>query len=127
MQTFIGDYSLSFLRRGKVWHVPIKSRQHDNGAIRFYLVDQVFFDSLYSLITHYQQSPLVSPKFSITLGRAVPPPNQHEGKPWFHPSIKREQAEDMLSHVRKEGAFLVRMGERILGSFAITFRAENKV
>ena len=52
---------------------------------------------------------------------------QHEGKPWFHPSIKREQAEDMLSHVRKEGAFLVRMGERILGSFAITFRAENKV
>ena len=33
----------------------------------------------------------------------------------------------MLSHVRKEGAFLVRMGERILGSFAITFRAENKV
>ena len=88
---------------------------------------QVFFDSLYSLITHYQQRPLVSPKFSITLGRAVPPPNQHEGKPWFHPSIKREQAEDMLSHVRKEGAFLVRMGERILGSFAITFRAENKV
>ena len=55
------------------------------------------------------------------------PPLQHEGKPWFHPSIKREQAEDMLSHVRKEGAFLVRMGERILGSFAITFRAENKV
>ena len=41
---------------------------------------QVFFDSLYSLITHYQQMPLVSPKFSITLGRAVPPPNQHEGK-----------------------------------------------
>ena len=33
----------------------------------------------------------------------------------------------MLSHVRKEGAFLVRMGERILGSFAITFRAESKV
>ena len=40
---------------------------------------QVFFDSLYSLITHYQQNPLVSPKFSITLGRAVPPPNQG----WF--------------------------------------------
>ena len=40
IQTFIGDYSLSFLRKGKVWHVPIKSRQHDNGAIRFYLVDQ---------------------------------------------------------------------------------------
>ena len=79
IQTFIGDYSLSFLRKGKVWHVPIKSRQRDNGAIRFYLVDQVFFDSLYSLITHYQQNPLVSPKFSITLGRAVPPPNQG----WF--------------------------------------------
>ena len=46
MQTFIGDYSLSFLRRGKVWHVPIKSRQHDNGAIRFYLVDQGGCDTI---------------------------------------------------------------------------------
>ncbi len=79
-QTFIGDYSLSFLRKGKVWHVPIKSKQHGNGSFRFYLVDQTFFDSLYSLITHYQQNPIVSSNFSITLGRAVPPPNQHEGK-----------------------------------------------
>ena len=37
-----------------------------------YYCFQAFFDSLYSLITHYQQNPLVSPKFSITLGRAVP-------------------------------------------------------
>ena len=67
---------ISFLQ---VWHVPIKSRQQENGSVRFYLVDQVYFDSLYSLITHYQSHPLVSPRFSITLGRAVPPPNQHEG------------------------------------------------
>ncbi len=78
-QMFIGDYSLSFLRRGKVWHVHIRSRQQENGAVRYFLIDQVFFDSLYSLITHYQSNPLVSSRFSITLGRAVPPPNQHEG------------------------------------------------
>eukprot|EP00095_Tigriopus_kingsejongensis_P002053 maker-scaffold254_size236139-snap-gene-1.12 protein:Tk02053 transcript:maker-scaffold254_size236139-snap-gene-1.12-mRNA-1 annotation:"1-phosphatidylinositol -bisphosphate phosphodiesterase gamma-1" len=126
-QTFIGDYSLSFLRKGRVWHVPIKSRQQENGSIRYYLVDQVFFDSLYSLITHYQSNPVVSPKFSITLGRAVPPPNQHEGMSWFHASCSRQEAEEMLSRVSTEGAFLVRMGERVNNSFAISFRAERKI
>ncbi len=33
----------------------------------------------------------------------------------------------MLSHVRTEGAFLVRVGERVHGSFAISFRAESKI
>jgi phosphatidylinositol phospholipase C gamma-1 len=96
-QTFIGDYSLSFLRKGhvserrefphdqlcnkglQVWHVPIRSRQRENGSVRYFLIEQVFFDSLYNLISYYQGSPLVSSKFSITLGKAVPPPNQHEG------------------------------------------------
>ncbi|TRY67123.1 hypothetical protein TCAL_13126 [Tigriopus californicus] len=126
-QTFIGDYSLSFLRKGRVWHVPIKSRQQENGNIRYYLVDQVFFDSLYSLITHYQTNPVVSPKFSIILGRAVPPPNQHEGMSWYHANCSRQQAEEMLSRVSLEGAFLVRIGERVSNSFAITFRAERKI
>ena len=79
-ETFIGAYSLSFLRKGAVYHVPIKDRQQENGTVRYYLIDQVLFDSLYSLITHYQTHPLRSAKFAITLGKAVPPPNQHEGK-----------------------------------------------
>ncbi len=65
-QMFIGDYSLSFLRRGKVrwagklqvvpmygihvlntliflqvWHVHIRSRQQENGTVRYFLIDQV--------------------------------------------------------------------------------------
>ena len=58
IQTFIGDYSLSFLRKGKVWHVPIKSRQHDNGAIRFYLVDQGP-DSIKKVLTSVFQMEMV--------------------------------------------------------------------
>lgn len=33
----------------------------------------------------------------------------------------------MVSRVPSDGAFLVRVGERVLGSFAITFRAEGKI
>lgn len=126
-ETFVGAYSLSFLRKSEVHHVPIKDRQLDNGTVRYYLIDQVFFDSLYSLITHYQTHPLRSSKFTITLGKPVPPPNQHEGKPWFHAHCSRQQAEQMLARLSMEGAFLVRIGERVAGSFAITFRAEKKI
>ena len=30
-ETFVGAYSLSFLRKGEVYHVPIKDRQQENG------------------------------------------------------------------------------------------------
>ena len=52
----------------------------ENGTVRYYLILEQFFDSLYSLICHYQTHSLRSTKFSIMLGRAVPPPNQHEDK-----------------------------------------------
>jgi phosphatidylinositol phospholipase C gamma-1 len=79
-ETFVGGYSMSFLRKGEVHHVPIKDRQMENGLSRYYLIDQVFFDSLYSLVSHYQTHPLRSAKFNITLSRPVPPQNPHEGK-----------------------------------------------
>ncbi len=126
-ETFVGAYSLSFLRKGDVHHVNIKDRQLENGNVRFYLIDQVYFDSLYSLITHYQTHPLRSARFNILLGRPVPPQNPHETKPWYHPKINRQQAEEMLSKISLDGAFLLRPGERISGSFAITFRAERKI
>ena len=121
-ETFVGGYSLSFLRKGEVHHVPIRDRQLENGHCRYYLVDQVYFDSLYSLICHYKTNPLKSAKFNILLGAPVPPQNPHESKPWFHPKISRQHAEKMLTHIPSEGAFLVRPGERVLGSFAISFR-----
>ena len=61
-----------------MYHVPIRDRQMENGNTRFYLIDQVLFDSLYSLITHYQNNTLRSQQFKILLGRPVPPQNPHE-------------------------------------------------
>ena len=43
-------------------------------------------------------------------------------KAWFHSNVTREKAEEMIQRVPSDGAFLVRPGERIAGSYAITFR-----
>ncbi len=130
-----------------MFHVSIKSRQQDNGTVRYYLKEPTYFDSLYSLITHYQSNPIMSKNFSQILTKPVPPPNQHEGmvrynmqsgvtdsrlevrllQAWFQPSCSRQQAEEMLSRTTTEGAFLVRTGERVPNSFAISFRADAKV
>jgi len=126
-ETFVGDYSLSFWRRGEVHHVPIRVRQLETGVKRYYMIDKVYFDSLFDLISHYQSHPLRSSKFSITLGKPAPPTNPHEGKPWFHAILSRGQADDVLSKIPVDGAFLVRAGERVHGSFAISFRAESQV
>jgi len=126
-ETFVGDYSLSFYRKGDVHHVPIRIRQMESGIKRFYLIDQVFFDSLYDLVVHYQTHNLRSSKFLITLGKGAPPPNQHEDRSWYHGSLSRGKAEEMLSRLAMDGAFLLRQGERIQQSFAVSFRAEGKV
>jgi len=126
-ETFVGDYSLSFYRKGDVHHVPIRIRQMESGVKRFYLIDQMFFDSLYDLVVHYQTHNLRSSKFLITLGKGAPPPNQHEDRPWYHGTVSRGKAEEMLSRLAMDGAFLIRQGERVQQSFAVSFRAEGKV
>lgn len=142
--TFVGDFSLSFWRKGRVQHCRIKSKQ-ENGQTKYYLVDQVTFDSLYSLINFYQTHPLKSMNFELTLTDAIPQPNAHLEKEWYHDNLKRDKAEDMLKRVRKNGAFLVRKKESDQPSsehgdtenqpesqneelsFAISFRAEGKI
>lgn len=64
--TFVGDYCLSFWRQGKANHCRIKLKQ-DKGITKYYLIDSVCFDSLYSLITHYRQNPLRSQVISFHL------------------------------------------------------------
>lgn len=72
--------SLSSLRRnGKVQHCRIHSRQ-DAGAPKFFLTDNLVFDSLYDLITHYQQVPLRCNEFEMRLSEPVPQTNAHESK-----------------------------------------------
>ncbi|KAJ8684283.1 hypothetical protein QAD02_020075, partial [Eretmocerus hayati] len=124
--TFVGDYCLSFWRKGKVNHCRIKLKQ-DMGQTQFYLIETNCFDSLYSLITYYRSNPLRSQEFLITLQEPVPQPNKHEEKEWWHGECSRTLAEEMLKRVPTDGAFLVRPSENENNSYAISFRAENKI
>ncbi|XP_041986907.1 1-phosphatidylinositol 4,5-bisphosphate phosphodiesterase gamma-1 isoform X2 [Aricia agestis] len=129
--TFVGDYCLSFWRQGKVNHCRIKIKQ-EKGLTKYYLIDTVCFDSLYSLITHYRQHPLRSQcfffkEFLITLKEPVPQPKKHESKEWYHPFCTRIQAEELLRKANTEGAFLVRPSEKEQGYYAISFRSEREI
>ncbi|XP_057558627.1 1-phosphatidylinositol 4,5-bisphosphate phosphodiesterase gamma-1 isoform X1 [Hippopotamus amphibius kiboko] len=124
-ETFVGDYTLSFWRNGKVQHCRIHSRQ-DAGTPKFFLTDNLVFDSLYDLITHYQQVPLRCNEFEMRLSEPVPQTNAHESKEWYHASLTRAQAEHMLMRVPRDGAFLVRKRNEP-SSYAISFRAEGKI
>ncbi|KAM6163853.1 LOW QUALITY PROTEIN: 1-phosphatidylinositol 4,5-bisphosphate phosphodiesterase gamma-1 [Rhynchocyon petersi] len=124
-ETFVGDYTLSFWRNGKVQHCRIHSRQ-DAGTPKFFLTDNLVFDSLYDLITHYQQVPLRCNEFEMRLSEPVPQTNAHESKEWYHANLTRAQAEHMLMRVPRDGAFLVRKRNEP-NSYAISFRAEGKI
>lgn len=66
-------------RTGRVQHCRIHSRQ-EAGSPKFYLTDNLVFDTLYSLITHYQQVPLRCNEFEMRLTEPVPQTNAHESK-----------------------------------------------
>ncbi|XP_026279095.1 1-phosphatidylinositol 4,5-bisphosphate phosphodiesterase gamma-1 isoform X3 [Frankliniella occidentalis] len=118
-ETFVGDYSLSFWRQGKVNHCRIRSKQ-EKGQRKYYLIEMNCFDNLYDLITYYHSHPLKSQEFHITLKNPVPQPMKHQGKEWFHPNVTRSQAEDMLRRVPVDGAFLVRPSGA--NTYALSFR-----
>uniref|UniRef100_A0A1A8KWB6 1-phosphatidylinositol 4,5-bisphosphate phosphodiesterase gamma n=1 Tax=Nothobranchius kuhntae TaxID=321403 RepID=A0A1A8KWB6_NOTKU len=124
-ETFVGDYTLSFWRSGRVQHCRIHSRQ-EAGSAKFFLTDNLVFDSLYALITHYQQVALRCNEFEMKLGNPVPQPNAHESREWYHCNLSRVQAEHMLMRVPRDGAFLVRKRSEH-NSYAISFRAEGKI
>ncbi|XP_039207296.1 1-phosphatidylinositol 4,5-bisphosphate phosphodiesterase gamma-1 isoform X1 [Crotalus tigris] len=124
-ETFVGDYTLSFWRNGKVQHCRIHSRQ-DAGSPKFFLTDNLVFNSLYDLIAHYQQVPLRCNEFEMRLTEPVPQTNAHESKEWYHANLTRNSAERMLMRVPRDGAFLVRKRSES-NSYAISFRAEGKI
>ncbi|CAG9864543.1 unnamed protein product [Phyllotreta striolata] len=124
--TFVGEYCLSFWRNGQVNHCRIRSKQ-DRQQTKYYLIDAKYFDSLYSLITHYRASPLVTAEFSITLQEPVPQPNLHENEEWYHKNTGKTQAEEILRREKIEGAFLVRPSENDVNCYTISFRADKKI
>lgn len=66
-------------RSGRVQHCRIHSRQ-ESGSTRFYLTDNLVFESLYRLICHYRDTPLRCNEFEMRLGNPVPQPNAHESR-----------------------------------------------
>ncbi|XP_053401760.1 1-phosphatidylinositol 4,5-bisphosphate phosphodiesterase gamma-1-like isoform X4 [Mercenaria mercenaria] len=124
--TFVGDFSLSFRWQNTINHCRIKSKQ-ELGQVKYYLIDNVTFDSLYSLIMYYRTHPLKGTNFSMVLKEPVPQPQSHEGKEWYHENKDRDQAEEMLKRIPYDGAFLVRRSETDQFSYAISFRAEGKI
>ncbi|XP_011187776.2 1-phosphatidylinositol 4,5-bisphosphate phosphodiesterase gamma-1 [Zeugodacus cucurbitae] len=123
--TFVGDYSLSFWRRNRPNHCRIKLK-HENGATKYYLVDNFVFDSLYSLIVYYRKNMLRSSEFSITLREPVPQPKKHETQEWFHPNTTKEQAEQVLIKL-DVGSFLVRPSVQSTNAFVISFTINRKI
>jgi phosphatidylinositol phospholipase C gamma-1 len=124
--TFVGEYCLSFWRNGQVNHCRIRSKP-DKQHTKYYLTDAKYFDSLYSLITHYRNCPLVTAEFSITLQEPVPQPKKHETAEWYHKHTGKIQADEILKRVKTEGAFLVRPSENDVNCYTISFRADRKI
>lgn len=78
-QTNLASKLFIFRRQGTVNHCRIRSKQ-ERGETKYYLIDAIAFDNLYSLISYYQTNQLRSPEFCMTLTEPVPQPNKHEGK-----------------------------------------------
>ncbi|XP_033613799.1 1-phosphatidylinositol 4,5-bisphosphate phosphodiesterase gamma-2 [Fukomys damarensis] len=108
-------YTLSFWRSGRVQHCLIRSTV-ENGAMKYYLTDNLKFSSIYDLIQHYRESHLRCAEFELR---------------WYYDGLSRGEAEDMLMRIPRDGAFLIRKREKkhegIEDSYAITFRARGKV
>ncbi|KAK7830322.1 hypothetical protein U0070_018830 [Myodes glareolus] len=124
-ETFPNDYTLSFWRSGRVQHCRIRSTM-DGGVMKYYLTDNLTFNSIYALIQHYREAHLRCAEFELRLTDPVPNPNPHESKPWYYDRLSRGEAEDMLMRIPRDGAFLIRKREGT-DSYAITFRAKGKV
>ncbi len=125
-ENFVGDFTISFWRSGRTHHAHIHSK-YEWGQVKYYLVDSLTFDSLYSLITHYRSNPIKGLEFHVTLGEPVPQPMSHEGKPWFHANLDRNGAEDLLRKVPIDGAYLVRAISHQDARFAISFRFQKTI
>jgi len=72
-ETFVGDYVLSIWCDEKVQHFRIHWRQDTN--IHRFLTDNLVFDSLYNLITHYRETLMRYSGLEMRLTEPVPQSN----------------------------------------------------
>ena len=117
-----GYVSISFKHDREVYHSLVKRIQSPDGVYSYQLVQPLSFDDVSSLVEYYKCHPLRASTFEQILTTPCPCQNNT----WFHPGMKRWEAEMMLASVRLEGAFLIRpSGEH--STYTITFRTENEI
>jgi len=129
--TFIGNYTLSFMLKGKVNHCRVRQPQSSTGdTTKYFLQSETTFPNLHSLITHYMTNPLRHPNLGVDLllTESVPQRNAHKNKEWYHENMSRQEAEQILSKCQRNGVYLVRSSFNVgTTSYAISFGAEGKV
>lgn len=69
----------SFRRSGRVQHCRIRSTS-DGDTVKYYLTDNLTFDSIYDLIQHYKEAHLRCAEFELRLTDAVPNASPHKTK-----------------------------------------------
>lgn len=123
-----GEFSLSYWLDGvakPVQHARLRKTPEHEGS-RFYLVaNGVEFDTLFECVNYYGIEPIISGGSEVRLLNPVPQPPEYESMEWFFTGITRAQAEERLSKVSHNGAYLVRHSSG--SGFAITFRADKRV
>lgn len=88
-------------------------------------------NSLFELVEYYKQVELKTPNYNVKLTFPVPRQVEYEDKPWYKKAMTRAEAEELVSMVPANGAYLVRESKSSSDMdgeggadqrFAITFR-----
>lgn len=87
--SFLKKYNFLFFlvcprRSGRVQHCHIRSST-DGDSIKYYLTNNLTFDSISDLIQHYKEAHLRCAEFELRLTDAVPNPKPHESKKYVEP------------------------------------------
>jgi len=101
--TLENAYNVSVRQNDKVYHFRI----HQNTEGMIYVTDEYKFLTLAELI-HFHAQPFGIAEYTVSFQCAV---LAYASNPWFHGSVTKESAEDILSKTGA-GDFLVRRGKR---------------
>uniref|UniRef100_A0A1I7XUP5 Phosphoinositide phospholipase C n=1 Tax=Heterorhabditis bacteriophora TaxID=37862 RepID=A0A1I7XUP5_HETBA len=123
---FKGDYSLSILHDGNVHHVRIKTKMIDREK-KYFFMDNKVCDTLYELVSYYTRHYLTTASFKMALVVPCPQPQPHLGQPWFAATANKQIAEELLSQIPEDGAFLIRHSTGDHSVFVLSIRVYGEI
>ncbi|CAK5034515.1 unnamed protein product [Meloidogyne enterolobii] len=123
--TFIGDFTLSFLFNNEVHHCRIKTNILPGGEKRYHLLDTLKKESLYELISYYMKHSLNTPNFKTYLLTPCPQPQPHLDQQWFCLNCDTQKAEELLTKFGEDGGFLIRYSKNDTDSFVLSLRVDS--